>query len=84
MVPKYGLNDEELDSETTVLSFENKKYGAIVPISFNLLKTCYLRLSKNGELDSIDALLGCAILLPENLDVADDYIVDLVICCINW
>ncbi|XP_076664603.1 fancd2 [Andrena cerasifolii] len=84
LVSKFGLNKAEDEPQNCVLSFENKKYGAIVPISFKLLRTCYMRISENGDLEAIDSLLGCAILMPENFDVAENSIMDLVISCINW
>ncbi|XP_076380583.1 fancd2 isoform X2 [Megalopta genalis] len=84
LVPKFGLNKTENEQQNCVLTFENKKYGAIVPISFKLLRTCCIKLSKNGSLDAIDSLLGCAILMPENFDTAENSTVDSVICCINW
>ncbi|XP_054004824.1 Fanconi anemia group D2 protein homolog isoform X1 [Hylaeus anthracinus] len=84
LVPKFGLNKAEDEPQNCVLTFENKKFGAIVPISFKLLRTCCIKLSKNGDLDAIDSLLGCGILMPENFDVAENSTMDLVICCINW
>ncbi|XP_078052345.1 Fanconi anemia complementation group D2 isoform X2 [Augochlora pura] len=84
LVPKFGLNRPESEQQNCVLTFENKKYGAIVAISFKLLRTCCIKLSKNGSLDAIDSLLGCAILMPENFDTAENSTVDSVICCINW
>ncbi|XP_031836620.1 fancd2 isoform X2 [Nomia melanderi] len=84
LVPKYGLNKTQDEPQNCVLTFENKKYGAIVAISFKLLKTCCIKLSKTGDLDAIDSLLGCAILMPESFDVAENTVIDLIICCINW
>ncbi|XP_076295821.1 fancd2 isoform X1 [Lasioglossum baleicum] len=84
LVPKFGLNKTEDEPQNCFLSFENKKYGAIVAISFKLLRTCCIKLSENGDLDAIDSLLGCAILMPENFDTAENSTLDLVICCINW
>ncbi|XP_076619726.1 fancd2 isoform X1 [Colletes latitarsis] len=81
---KFGLNRAEDEPQNCVLTFENKKYGAIVPILFKLLRTCCARLSKNGNLNAIDSLLGCAILMPQNFDIAENSIMDLIICCINW
>ncbi|KOX76250.1 Fanconi anemia group D2 protein like protein [Melipona quadrifasciata] len=79
LIPKFGLNESQ-----DCLTFENKKYGAIVPISFKLLRTCHIKLNENENLDAIDSLLGCAILMPEDFDVAENSVMDLVICCINW
>ncbi|OAD52770.1 Fanconi anemia group D2 protein [Eufriesea mexicana] len=84
LVPKFGLNKVEDEPQNCVLTFEDKKYGAIIPISFKLLKTCCIRLSQNENLDAIDSLLGCAILMPEDLEIAENSIIDIVICCINW
>ncbi|XP_003701839.3 fancd2 [Megachile rotundata] len=84
LVPKFGLNNVEDEPQNCVLTFEDKKYGAIVPILFKLLRTCCIRLSENGNLEAIDSLLGCAILMPEHFDIAENHIMDLVICCINW
>lgn len=82
--PKFGLNSTEEEPQNLVLNFTNSKYGAIIPISFKLLKTCCVRLSENGDLEDIDALLGCPILMPESFDIPEPFVVDLVICCINW
>lgn len=84
LVPKFGLNNEEDEPQDCVLTFENKKYGAIVAISFKLLRTCCIKMSDNGDLNAIDSLLGCAVLMPENFDIAENLIVDSVISCINW
>lgn len=84
LVPKFGLNKSEDEPQKCVLTFEDKKYGAIVPISFKLLRTCYIRLNENEDLNAIDSLLGCAILMPEDLEITENFVIDLVICCINW
>lgn len=84
LVCKFGLNKAEDEPQNCIITFEDKKYGAIVPISFRLLRTCSIRLSENGDLDAIDSLLGCAILMPENFDVVENSVMDSVICCINW
>ncbi|CAK9805328.1 Fanconi anemia group D2 protein homolog [Anthophora plagiata] len=84
LVPKFGLNKAEDEPQNCVLNFEGKKYGAIVPISFKLLKNCCIKLSEDGDLNAIDSLLGCAILMPENFEIAENLVMDLVICCINW
>ncbi|XP_043521887.1 Fanconi anemia group D2 protein homolog isoform X2 [Frieseomelitta varia] len=83
LIPKFGLNRAENESQNC-LTFEDKKYGAIVPISFKLLRTCHIKLNENKNLDAIDSLLGCAILMPEDFDIAENSVMDLVICCINW
>ncbi|KAK2582685.1 hypothetical protein KPH14_004959 [Odynerus spinipes] len=84
LIPKFGLNKAEDEPQNLVLNFSNKKYGAIVPISFRLLKTCCMRISENGDLEDIDSLLGCSILMPENFDIPEPSTINLVICCINW
>lgn len=55
-----------------------------MPITFRLLKTCCMKLNENGDLEDIDSLLGCSILMPENFDVSEPLIVDLIVSCINW
>ncbi|XP_029048341.1 Fanconi anemia group D2 protein homolog isoform X1 [Osmia bicornis bicornis] len=84
LVPQFGLNNTKHEPRNDVLTFENKKHGAIVPISFKLLRTCCTKLSETGDLDAINSLLGCAILMPEHFDITENYIMDLTICCINW
>lgn len=84
LIPKFGLNKAEDEPENCILTFEDKKYGAIVPISFKLLRTCCIKLSENENLDAIDSLLGCAILMPKDFDIAENSVIDLIICCINW
>ncbi|XP_024939928.1 Fanconi anemia group D2 protein isoform X2 [Cephus cinctus] len=46
-------------------------------------KTCYM-IAYNGDLKHINMLLGCGILLPNNLDSPEPEVIDLVIHCINW
>ncbi|KAF7395961.1 hypothetical protein HZH68_010011 [Vespula germanica] len=84
LIPKFGLNNAGDEPQNLVLNFSNKKYGAIVPITFRLLKTCCMKLNENGDLEDIDSLLGCSILMPENFDVSEPFIVDLIVSCINW
>ncbi|XP_003402300.2 Fanconi anemia group D2 protein [Bombus terrestris] len=84
LIPKFGLNKAEDEPENCILTFEDKKYGAIVPISFKLLRTCCIKLSENENLDAIDSLLGCAILMPKDFDIVENSVIDLIICCINW
>lgn len=67
-----------------MLNFGNKRSGPIAPILFRLLKTCYVKLNVHGELEAIDALLGCGILMPQNFDIPEPSVLDLLICCINW
>lgn len=84
LVPKFGLNNAEEEPRNCMVNFGNKKSGPIAPILFRLLKTCCVRLNTHGELEAIDALLGCGILMPQNFDVPESSVLDLLICCINW
>ncbi|XP_066600487.1 Fanconi anemia group D2 protein homolog [Prorops nasuta] len=84
MSPQFKINNEEEESNNGVVYFKSDKYGALVPITFKLLKTCYIRLSENGNLNAIDALLTAAILMPEDLDSTDSSAIDHIIHCINW
>jgi len=43
-----------------------------------------MRLSEHGDLEEIDALLGCEMLMPENFDVPECSTLDLIVCGINW
>lgn len=67
-----------------MLNFGNKRNGPIAPILFRLLKTCCMKTSEYGELEAIDALLGCKMLMPQNFDIPEPPILDLIICGINW
>ncbi|KYN44497.1 Fanconi anemia group D2 protein [Trachymyrmex septentrionalis] len=87
LVPKFGLNNaenEQFAPQNCVLSFGNKRNGPIASILFRLLKTCCMRLSEHGDLEDIDALLGCKMLMPENFDVPECTTLDLIVCGINW
>lgn len=84
LTPKFGLNNAEAEPQNCVLNFGNKKNGPVAPILFRLLKTCCIKLSEHGDLEAIDALLGCAILMPENFDIPEPPVLDRIICCINW
>ncbi|XP_032687393.1 Fanconi anemia group D2 protein isoform X2 [Odontomachus brunneus] len=84
LVPKFGLNNVEEEPQNCMLIFGNKRSGPIAPILFRLLKTCYVKLNVHGELEAIDALLGCGILMPQNFDIPEPSVLDLLICCINW
>nr|XP_012219220.1 PREDICTED: Fanconi anemia group D2 protein homolog isoform X1 [Linepithema humile] len=84
LVPKFGLNNTENEPQNCVLNFGNKKSGPIAPILFRLLKTCCMRLSVHGELEAIDALLGCGMLMPSSFDIPEPSVLDLLICGINW
>ncbi|KYN22801.1 Fanconi anemia group D2 protein [Trachymyrmex cornetzi] len=87
LVPKFGLNNaenEQFAPQNCVLNFGNKRNGPIASILFRLLKTCCMRLSEHGDLEDIDALLGCGMLMPENFDVPECTTLDLIVCGINW
>ncbi|EGI64262.1 Fanconi anemia group D2 protein [Acromyrmex echinatior] len=87
LVPKFGLNNaenEQFAPQNCVLNFGNKRNGPIASILFRLLKTCCMRLSEHGDLEDIDALLGCEMLMPENFDVPECTTLDLIVCGINW
>ncbi|KAL6438774.1 hypothetical protein ACFW04_004639 [Cataglyphis niger] len=84
LIPKFGLNNAEDEPENYVLNFGNKRNGPIAPILFRLLKTCCMKTSVHGELEAIDALLGCKMLMPQNFDIPEPPILDLIICSINW
>ncbi|CAL1683048.1 unnamed protein product [Lasius platythorax] len=84
LIPKFGLNNEEHEPQNYVLNFGNKRNGPIAPILFRLLKTCCMKTSAHGELEAIDALLGCRMLMPQNFDIPEPPILDLIICGINW
>ncbi|XP_014473456.1 PREDICTED: uncharacterized protein LOC106743781, partial [Dinoponera quadriceps] len=84
LVPKFGLNNAEEEPQNCMLNFGNRRSGPIAPILFRLLKTCNVRLNVHGELEAIDVLLGCGILMPQNFDIPEPAVLDLLICCINW
>ncbi|XP_019699330.1 Fanconi anemia group D2 protein isoform X2 [Harpegnathos saltator] len=84
LVPKFGLNNAEEEPQNCMLHLGNKRTGPIAPILFRLLKTCCMKLNVHGELEAIDALLGCGIFMPENIDIPEPLVLDLLICCINW
>ncbi|XP_077272811.1 Fanconi anemia complementation group D2 [Temnothorax americanus] len=84
LVPKFGLNNAEDEPQNCVLNFGNKRNGPVASILFRLLKTCCMRLSEYEELEAIDALLGCGMLMPQNFDIPESSTLDLIICGINW
>ncbi|XP_011707462.1 PREDICTED: Fanconi anemia group D2 protein homolog [Wasmannia auropunctata] len=84
LIPRFGLNNGENESQNCVLNFGNKRNGPIASILFRLLKTCCMRLSEHGELRAIDVLLGCEMLMPQNFDIPEFSTLDLIICSINW
>ncbi|XP_018051379.1 PREDICTED: Fanconi anemia group D2 protein [Atta colombica] len=87
LVPKFGLNNaenEQFAPQNCILNFGDKRNGPIASILFRLLKTCCMRLSEHGDLEDIDALLGCEMLMPENFDVPECSTLDLIVCGINW
>lgn len=43
-----------------------------------------MRLNEHEELEAIDALLGCGMLMPQNFDIPESSTLDLIICGINW
>jgi len=73
-----------MESQNCILNFGNKKNGPIASVLFRLLRVCSMRLSVHGELEAIDALLGCDILMPKNFNIPEPPILDLMICGINW
>ena len=81
LVPQFGLNDSSM-AESYYVNFESGKAGAVVPVFFKLLRICNLRLS--GSLESINAVLGCPILMPDDLDMPEPSTADYMIHCINW
>ncbi|XP_036138337.1 Fanconi anemia group D2 protein homolog [Monomorium pharaonis] len=84
LVPKFGLNNAENELQNCILNFGNRRTGPIAPILFRLLKTCCIRLSEHEELEAIDALLGCEMLMPQNFDIPEPSTLDLIVCSINW
>jgi len=43
-----------------------------------------MKTNAHGELEAIDALLGCKMLMPQNFDIPEPPILDLIMCGINW
>lgn len=84
LVPKFRLNNSENEPQNCVLNFGNKKSGPIAPILFRLLNICCMQLSVHGELEAIDALLGCGMLMPSYFDIPEPSVLDLLVCGINW
>jgi hypothetical protein len=80
-VPKFGLNDATM-ADNYYVHFGSGKTGASVPVFFKLLRICNLRIS--GSLESINAVLGCSILMPEDLNMPEPSTADYIIHCINW
>lgn len=62
--------------------FGSDKTGAFVPVFFKLLRICFLRL--NDDLESVNAMLGCPVLMPDDLDMPEPTTADYMIHCINW
>ncbi|XP_011498526.1 PREDICTED: Fanconi anemia group D2 protein homolog [Ceratosolen solmsi marchali] len=81
LVPKFGLNNANM-VDSYYVHFGSGKTGAFVPVFFKLLRICNLRLS--GSLESINAVLGCSILMPEDLNMPEPSTADYIIHCINW
>ncbi|KAL0113028.1 hypothetical protein PUN28_012337 [Cardiocondyla obscurior] len=84
LAPKFGLNKVEDEPQNCVLNFGGKKDGPIASILFRLLKTCCMKLSNYEELEAINVLLGCGMLMPQNFDIPESSTLDLIICGINW
>lgn len=83
LVSKFGLNDQTNDEQKCVINFGDGKHGAVVPAFFRLLRICFMRLS-DGDLEEINMLLGCPVLFPKDIEIAEPWTLDLMICCINW
>ncbi|OXU24206.1 hypothetical protein TSAR_016545 [Trichomalopsis sarcophagae] len=81
LVPTFGLNDSEMGCNYFV-HFGSDKTGAFVPVFFKLLRISYLRLS--DDLESVNAMLGCPVLMPDDLDMPEPTTADYMIYCINW
>lgn len=79
-MPRYCLNDPAECSY--YVNFGSGKTGAFVPVFFKLLRICNLRLS--GSLESINAVLGAAILMPDDIDLPEPSTADYMIHCINF
>lgn len=43
-----------------------------------------MKLSEHEDLEAIDALLGCEMLMPQNFDIPESSTLDFIICGINW
>ncbi|EEZ97594.1 Fanconi anemia group D2 protein-like Protein [Tribolium castaneum] len=81
---QYDLNgDEEMDAPISIniaeLTLRPGKHSivALAP-HFRLLRLVHFR-QQNGDLDTIDALLGCGVILPKQLQTTD-----CLLHCINW
>ncbi|XP_039315716.1 Fanconi anemia group D2 protein homolog isoform X2 [Solenopsis invicta] len=83
MIDKVQSSVEDAQ-QNGIINFGNKRTGPIAPILFRLLKTCCMKLNEHEELDEIDALLGCEMLMPRNFDIPEPSTLDLIICGINW
>ncbi|XP_058794738.1 Fanconi anemia group D2 protein isoform X2 [Phymastichus coffea] len=81
LVPRFGLIDSK-DIDNNYLCFGNCKFGAYVSIFFKLLRICNMR--TNGNLENINAMLGCPIFMPKDFDMPEPATADYMIHCINW
>lgn len=90
---QHNLNSkEEIDNPIAIdiaeLTLKNGKISILAP-HFRLLRLLHYR-QQNGDLSSIDALLGCSVVLPnyENADALDNnqikQVTDCLFHCINW
>ncbi|XP_048507191.1 Fanconi anemia group D2 protein homolog isoform X2 [Athalia rosae] len=81
----FNLNPESEDPEDAVyaVKFGEGISGSGVSALFKLIKACHMR-SNNGELESIDILLGCPVLMMKDLHDPDAVVLDQMFNCINW
>lgn len=82
LVPTFGLNDADIVEGSFYVNFGSGKSGAFIHVFFKLLRICNLRL--NDNLESINAVLGSPILMPDDLDMPEPTTADYMIHCINW
>lgn len=80
LVPKFDLNTDE--SNNFYVNFGETKNSSTIPVLFKLLRICHL--CYNGNLEGVNAILGCAILMPSDLDIPEPTIADSLMNCINW
>ncbi|XP_012288040.1 Fanconi anemia group D2 protein homolog [Orussus abietinus] len=84
LVPRFGLNEAEKEPDINLLSFGDGKTGSVLPALFRAVRICNLCLSEDGNLNDINALLGCAILMPPDLEIPEASVLDQMMYCINW
>jgi Fanconi anemia group D2 protein len=79
-------------SNNNVMSVAGQPLCVMAPL-FRLLRSLQFRIS--NDLDSVDGLLGCAVVMPEDMsDLVDDFptlhrdeqicLLDSLFYCINW